>query len=118
DTTASLRGEIIPAAVRAAAGEGLNGPASNRSTEKPARSNCQASKRPSKPAPAIAMEALGESRLGCAELGNGVTSRAKTEGPGRQLPGLVPSAGVNLIRFYGFGRTDLSLRIAVKLLPR
>src|SRR5690606_6437985 len=84
----------------------------------PARSNCQASKRPSKPAPAIAMEALGESRLGCAELGNGVTSRAKTEGPGRQMPGLVPSAGVNLIRFYGFGRTDLSLRTAVKPLPR
>jgi hypothetical protein len=30
------------------------------------------------------------------------------------VPGLVPSAGVNLIRFYGFGRTDLSLRIAAK----
>src|SRR5690606_36735384 len=24
---------------------------------------------------------------------------------------LVPSAGLNLIRFYGFGRTDLSLRM-------
>lgn len=29
-----------------------------------------------------------------------------------QLRRLVPSAGINLIRFYGFGRTDLSLRIS------
>lgn len=28
----------------------------------------------------------------------------------KELPRLVPSAGINLIRFYGFDRTDLSLR--------